>query len=43
MNEQMLAWCERRLKAHFKVNWHFTVDDLRVKLKTLYPKIAPLG
>ncbi len=33
------AWAERRNTAQVGVNWQFTNDDARIKLKRLYPKI----
>jgi hypothetical protein len=33
------AWAERRNAAQVGVNWQFTNDDARIKLKRLYPKI----
>ena len=31
------AWQDARDRIQAKVNWHFTTDDARVKLKRLYP------
>lgn len=31
------AWVSRRNQAHVTVNWQFTTDDARIKLKRLYP------
>ena len=31
------AWCESRNKAQVGVNWHFTAEDARINLKSLYP------
>ena len=33
------AWGERRNAKQVGVEWHFTAEDARVKLKHLYPKI----
>jgi hypothetical protein len=33
------AWEERRNDARATVNWRFTTDDARIKLKRLYPSI----
>ena len=33
------AWADRRNAASAKVDWHFTTDDARIKLKRLYPQI----
>lgn len=31
------AWYENRNRQHKKINWQFTTDDARIKLKRLYP------
>lgn len=31
------AWAQRRNQAHVTVDWQFTTDDARIKLKRLYP------
>lgn len=36
---EVVAWQERRDAAGGKVNWRFTTEDARIKLKTLYPSI----
>ncbi len=33
------AWEDRRIEAGGRVNWHFTAEDARIKLKRLYPSI----
>ena len=33
------AWEDRRNEAGGKVNWQFTAEDARIKLKRLYPSI----
>ncbi len=33
------AWCDHRNKAQTKVDWHFTTEDARTKLKWLYPQV----
>ncbi len=35
------AWQERRDAGAVKVNWRFTTEDARIKLKRLYPSIEP--
>lgn len=35
--EEVTAWQTRRDQIHAKVNWQFTTEDARVKLKRLYP------
>lgn len=37
--QQVTAWQEERNKKTVKVDWHFTADDARIKLKQLYPVI----
>ncbi|MBI5658769.1 MAG: IS630 family transposase, partial [Nitrosomonadales bacterium] len=36
LNRQVAAWQERRDQICAKVNWQFTAEDARVKLKRLY-------
>lgn len=38
VNEEVGAWCESRNNMNAKINWQFSTDDARVKLRTLYPK-----
>ena len=38
---EVAAWEHTRNGAKTQVNWHFTTDDARVKLKHLYPKVLP--
>ena len=33
------AWQSRRNSQDARVNWHFTADDAKVRLKQLYPTI----
>ena len=35
------AWQDKRNQAQAKVNWHFTTQDARTKLRHLYPQILP--
>jgi hypothetical protein len=37
--EEVLAWETPRNESECKVDWHFTTDDARTKLKRLYPSI----
>jgi hypothetical protein len=39
MRSQVNAWQARRNANCFTVNWQFTTQDARVKLKSLYPKL----
>ena len=36
---EVAAWVADRNKNHAKANWHFTTEDARIKLKSLYPSI----
>jgi hypothetical protein len=37
LNVELMAWCTRRNNTQKGVDWHFTTDDARIKLKRLYP------
>ena len=37
--EKVSAWEKRRNSLDVSVNWQFTTDDARIKLKSLYPAI----
>jgi len=37
LQAEVAAWQERRNRAATKVNWRFTTEDARIKLKRLYP------
>jgi len=39
MRREVGAWETGRNTAGVGVNWRFTTDDARIKLRTLYPKI----
>ena len=39
LRSEAKAWAERRNAAQIGVDWQFTNDKARVKLKSLYPKI----
>ncbi len=41
LQQQVAAWQQRRNTATIKVNWRFTTEDARIKLKRLYPTILP--
>jgi len=41
LRNEISTWQERRNKEAVKVNWRFTTQDARIKLKSLYP--ANLG
>jgi len=37
MKKEVAAWNKSRNKAANKINWRFSTDDARIKLKRLYP------
>jgi len=37
MKKEVKAWCKLRNKTANKINWRFTTEDARIKLKRLYP------
>ena len=37
LRNEVAAWQAARDRIQSKVNWQFTTDDARVKLKRLYP------
>jgi hypothetical protein len=39
LNKELIAWESRRNANQKGVDWHFTTDDARTKLKRLYPAI----
>jgi DDE superfamily endonuclease len=39
VQEQVAAWQQQRNQSHVSINWRFTSEDARVKLKRLYPVI----
>jgi hypothetical protein len=41
VQEQAMAWQQERNQAHCTINWRFTTEDARIKLKRLYPVIEP--
>ena len=36
---ELLAWEQRRNRHQATIDWRFTLDDARIKLKRLYPSI----
>ena len=38
--EEVAAWEKRRNELKAKIDWQFTTEDARIKLKRLYPTIA---
>ena len=39
LTRQAQAWQQRRNRDGVRVNWRFTTDDARIRLKSLYPSI----
>ncbi|MCF7794362.1 MAG: IS630 family transposase, partial [Candidatus Cloacimonetes bacterium] len=39
LSSQVAAWTKARNKKECSINWQFTTQDSRVKLKRLYPTI----
>jgi len=39
VEDEVDAWCKSRNNMKAKINWQFTTEDARVKLRTLYPKL----
>jgi hypothetical protein len=39
LSNQVTAWTKARNKKEYRINWQFTTQDSRVKLKRLYPTI----
>ena len=39
LRDEVAAWQASRDRIRVKVNWQFTTDDARVKLKRLYPTV----
>lgn len=39
MTAEVAAWQQHRNTASTKINWQFTTDQARIKLKRLYPKL----
>jgi len=39
MKKQVTVWFKERNKLEKKINWRFTTDDARIKLKRLYPQL----
>ena len=38
LEEELSIWESRRNMSRRSVNWHFTTEDARIKLRSLYPK-----
>jgi transposase len=42
LKEEVTVWCAERNQREVKVNWQFTTEDARIKLKKLYPILEPV-
>jgi len=42
MKQEVMAWAEERNKKSVKVNWQFTTENARIKLKKLYPNLEEI-
>ena len=40
LKREVTAWQQKRNTKEVKVNWHFTTQDARTKLKRLYPSLS---
>ena len=40
MIKEVRTWNKSRNKSSSKINWRFTTDDARIKLKHLYPQFV---
>jgi hypothetical protein len=38
LREQIDTWTKERNNGQHKVNWQFTTEDARIKLRRLYPE-----
>jgi transposase len=41
VREQVATWQKERNQSNITINWRFTTEDARIKLKRLYPLIEP--
>ena len=39
LRREVKAWATERNRSATRVNWRFTVEDARIKLRKLYPSI----
>jgi hypothetical protein len=39
LKEEVSSWCKQRNKQETWIDWRFTTEDARIKLKRLYPSI----
>jgi hypothetical protein len=43
LKKEAISWCKSRNESAVKVNWQFTTEDARIKLKKLYPILEIIG
>jgi hypothetical protein len=43
LEHEVASWEHDRNTAPVTINWHFTADDARIKLKRLYPELKVIG
>ena len=43
LREEVTEWYKERNEREVKVNWQFTAEDARIKLKKLYPILEPIA
>ena len=41
LQQTIQAWSQSRNSHFSKISWHFTLDDVRIKLRHLYPSFDP--
>jgi hypothetical protein len=41
LQKEVAAWQERRNASTVTIDWRFTTDDARIRLKKLYPTVLP--
>ena len=39
LTQEVAAWVENRNSSKSEMNWRFTTEDARIKLKHLYPSL----
>jgi hypothetical protein len=39
LNKEITAWCKEQNSTPTPINWQFTAEDARIKLRRLYPQI----
>ncbi len=41
LDREVKAWCKERNRLGASVDWRFTTEDARTKLRSLYPSVKP--